>query len=107
MIAEELTVEQMNKDIADFMGFEHCARCENPDCYRIGALSYTPHQMKFATDWNWLMEVWFKIYSIGNIYFHTFSKSHQSFHIGVDHGRIEECYIAVCNFITWYKTQAK
>lgn len=55
-----------NKLIAEFMGIPKCERCEDCGGYQYSpAVIYLPNEMKYATSFDWLMEVVDKIEASG------------------------------------------
>lgn len=126
-----------NKLIAEFMGYENIAREGKHPIYKIPSLSYeepnfdygimekvetfTPYfdEMKFHSDWNWLMEVVEKIESLETLSY--FNIQHNRVEIGTTcdcfrtkevitkdvFSKIEAVYNACIEFIKWYSKQPK
>jgi len=76
---------------------------EDPD----GNDLLTGGQMKFHTDWNWLIPVVEKIYSIDIYYSHYISENASMFYDGKIQltTNIKEVYEQCIDFIKWYNKQ--
>jgi len=106
-----MNTTENNKLIAEFMG----ATIVEADIYLNGD-EYTKYDLKFHSDWNWLMEVVEKIESLG----YSVNTSSSMVYINGDNGiikkpinigfkitKIEAVYNACITFIEWYNEQNK
>ncbi len=117
-----MTTIENNKLLAEFMGLEN-------EIFNTTLFYYTldgcldENSLKFHSDWNWLMEVVEKIYSLGGknkpYYGITFTMHNDTFQFGLDNmtekglnkhisshknnlTRIQAVYNACIEFIKWY-----
>ena len=72
-------VSNGNKLIADFLEIGPCQRCTDCGAYQFGLLIYYPHEMKYHTDWNWLMPVIEKITKFEIKYNDTWRETEETF----------------------------
>jgi hypothetical protein len=120
-----MNTTENNKLIAEFMGFENHLKnngvtkvyidnkeyIQNWECFnKEKNVLITPIEMKFHSDWNWLMEVVEKIESLKVIveirenvcYIETSSKNYYS---ELEDTKLQATYKAVVEFIKWYNQQ--
>jgi hypothetical protein len=86
-----------NKIIAEFL----CTTQKTEgldDCYILKSMAYHIEDLKFDTDWNWLMEVVEKIEKVGKTEF-KFSVEFEKVKLS---SNIESVYNACVEFIKWY-----
>lgn len=104
-----------NKLIAEFMG-NHIKESKNYyEFFAINSKPYSVEELKFHSDWNWLMEVVEKIENLGFEFFivesrckiaHNTDKSIEIL-IGFElvSKKIESVYYNCVEFIKWYNQQ--
>ena len=101
-----MKTEETNKLIAEFMGWESfnqfsmIAPKSEGDCWAF-------EDMKFHSDWNWLMEVVEKIESL-DIYYNEYIDYNSSMFASGKielSTKIEAVYNACVEFIKWYNKQ--
>lgn len=110
--------DNFNKKCSEFMGyFKKDGQLPNV-WWKFTGISYQPvfedNEMKFHSDWNWIMEVVTKIESLPGIkQFHIVSDSaymNGGLNIGVYQsveGKRVATIQAIDQFITWYNEQKK
>ena len=104
-----------NKLIAEFDKLEQVDYGDNTIIYRReGNLGYRPENLKYHTNWEWLMPVVEKIETLGytvNIsssVVHIYSDKHQiPLSIGTTFNKLRATYQAVVEFIIWYNKKRK
>lgn len=111
-----------NKIIAEFMGFDF-SRFANDgiiepqeDIFFTDSKTFTLEELKFHSDWNWLMEVVEKIEEIENIRFNVETSQDtcriydcENFEdiVNIEYAdtKIQAVYQAVVAFINWHNQQ--
>lgn len=87
---------------------------ETPFFKSLGGCIFAPSELKFDTDWNWLMEVVEKVclvcgYEVeiktNSCYIQTINGSYSSTIQGEN--RIDATYKSIISFIKWYNEQLK
>lgn len=106
----QLSVEEGNRLIAEFMGIPKCDRCDH-DCggYKYGPGNYfTPDKMRYHSSWDWLMPVVKKIMNLPimkekGILFMT-QQEDLAINIRREVGkvRMQNSWQSVVKFIQWY-----
>jgi hypothetical protein len=113
-----------NKLIADFMGLRYAEDSVYIDTLKEMKANgvyfeqgYMASELKYDTDWDWLMAVVEKIESLGNEFFivesrciiaHNTDKSIETIIYFENMGKkIDACYDSVVQFIKWYNEQTK
>lgn len=96
------------------MGATKCKRCDE-DCgqYTFGGLIYwKPEEMKYDSDWGWIMPVVEKIEGLGYIVdiWKTSCEWYKPFEANLateysGNTKIETTYIAIVEFITYYNAK--
>lgn len=103
-----------NKIIADFMGYKIESNEVFPLLYLIHADWFAVEELKFHSDWNWLMEVVENIESNGFNFeikknWARISRKGENIILRweEDRSKIEAVYNACIEFIKWYNEQKK
>ena len=91
-----------NKIIAEFMG---CIIHIQTKAYLTTDGYFHDKDLKFHSDWNWLMEVVEKIYTTKASY--NLHKNIEDAFIYKSENRIESVYNACVEFIKWYNNENK
>lgn len=103
-----MKTEETNKLIAEFLGWETLSNwgylnINNGESHEI-------ENLKFHSDWNWLMEVVEKIESLGylveireNVCF--IKTSEQDYFSELEETKLQAVYRACVKFIKWYNEQ--
>ena len=98
-----------NKLIAEFMGFQHTTLgwYDAEETLVNVEKDNTFDELKFHSDWNWLIDVVEKIYEMDLYYDKYIDYNSRMFSSGkIKLGtRIEGVYEQVVNFIKWYNEQ--
>lgn len=115
METKQVTVEEMNRVIADFMDYLQLnQKTESPYLYAMRH-AYDNGHLKYHSDWNWLMAVVDKINSLdgwaainidsGMVYVHKKKEPLVSYNRLEFPKTIDSVYKAVYDFIIWYNQQ--
>ena len=97
-----------NKIVAEFLCTTQKTE-DLEDCYILNGKAYHIIDLKFHTDWNWLMQVVEKIYQT-NLYYDKYIDFNSSMFLSGKielSTKIEAVYNACLEFIQWYNRQEK
>jgi hypothetical protein len=118
-----MNTQENNKLIAEFMGARRFMATNEFELYGLIPIIedgdnekhfFCPHEMKFNTDWNWLMEVVEKIESLGyDVFINTCvckvsdvgQNMFEDIECFVNNNKIQATYNACVEFIQWYNEQ--
>lgn len=114
---KEVSIEEKNRTIAEFMGVKKDGRGFYVIEGRDWALSerYYPSTLKYNCNWSWLMPVGKKIYEylqqdLRKRPPHTCTEGdllEVDIHCAIKEYNIEKAHEAIYHFITWYNTTLK
>ena len=96
---------EKNKIIAVFMGLSYCEKYQFEGWYKNHEHNERVYDLLYHSDWNWLMEVIFKITKLGVSYDDKGNELFLKIGENLLMLKIQPTYDAVVNLINWYNEQ--